>query len=84
MKKAIISGLQWYLKNDSIFRLFIFFFISIPNLDQIIPQFINVIAPNNNLVMDELNMIYFLYLAQSLEIQGIKSRLYMKNGGSGI
>ena len=31
-KMAIMSGLQWYLKNDSIFPLFIlvFFFISIP------------------------------------------------------
>ena len=24
-----------------------------------VPQFINVIAPNNNLLMDELNVIYF-------------------------
>ena len=33
-KMAIISGLQWYLKNDSIFPLFILlFFISIPNVN---------------------------------------------------
>ena len=33
-KMAIISGLQWYLKNDSIFPFFIlFFFISIPNVN---------------------------------------------------
>ena len=61
-----------------------------------IPQFINVIATNNNLLMDELNMSYFapkmwLYVmiwlprttdnlthfAQSLEIRGIESRLYL-------
>ena len=34
-KMAIMSGLQWYLKNDSIFPLFIlvFFFILIPNVN---------------------------------------------------
>ena len=48
-KMAIMSGLQWNLKNGSIFPLFILFFflfffsISIPN-SQFIPQFINVIA----------------------------------------
>ena len=97
---ATMSGLQWYLKNDSIFPLFIpGFFISIPNVnclyDQFIPQFINVMATNNNLLMDKLNASYFapklwLYVmiwlprttdnsthfAQSLEIRGIKSRLY--------
>ena len=31
-----------------------FFFISIP-----IPQFINIIAPNNDLLMDKYNVIYF-------------------------
>ena len=67
-----------------------------------IPQFINVIATNNDLLMDELNVIYFApklwlyvmvwlprttdnstYFAQSLEIRGIESRLYIpwaKNG----
>ena len=93
-----MSGLQWYLKNDSIFphfySLFIFF-ISIPNV-QFNPQFINVIATNNDLLTDELNMIYFAptlwlyvmiwlprttdnltYFAQSLEIRGIESRLYL-------
>ena len=101
-KMAIMSVLQWYLKNDSIFPLFIlvFFFISIPNvnwfLDQFIPQFINVIANNNDLLMDELNGSYFApklwlygmiwlprntdnstHFAQSLEIRGIESRLYI-------
>ena len=59
---AIMSGLQWYQKNDSIFPLFIlcfiFFFISIPN-GKFIPQFINVIATNNDLLTDALNVIYF-------------------------
>ena len=40
-----------------------FFLISIPNvnwfLGKFIPQSINVIAPNNDLLMDELNLIYF-------------------------
>ena len=33
-KMFIMSGLQWYLKNDSIFPLyiFLFFFISVPNV----------------------------------------------------
>ena len=34
-----------------------FFFISIPG--QFIPQFINVIAPNNDLLIDELNVDLF-------------------------
>ena len=51
-------------ENDSIFpNLFFRFFISIPNvnwfLDQFIPQFMNAIARNNDLLMDELNVIYF-------------------------
>ena len=97
---AIMSGLQWYLKNVSLvspFYSFSFFFISIPNLDQFTQQFINVIATNNDLLMDELNVIYFApklwlyviiwlprttdnstYFAQSLEIQGIESRLYLE------
>ena len=64
--------------------------------DQFIPQFINVIATNKDLLMDELNVIYFApklwlyvmiwllrttdnstYFAQSLEIRGIESRLYI-------
>ena len=32
-KIAIMLGLQWYLKNYAIFPLFIFFFISIPNVN---------------------------------------------------
>ena len=55
------AGLQWYLKNDSIFPLFILFYIFsilIPNV-QFIPQFINVIATNNDLLTNVLNMIYF-------------------------
>ena len=103
-KMAIMSGLQWYVKNNSIFPflfLFTFFFqISIHNvncfLDQFIPHFINVIATNNDLLMDELNVSYFApklwlyfmiwlprttdnstHFAQSLEIRGIESRLYI-------
>ena len=52
-KMSIISGLQWYLKNDSNFPLFILaFFISIPNVNWFFPQFINVMATNNDLLMD--------------------------------
>ena len=63
-KMAIMSGLQWYLKNDSLFPLFILVFsISIPNvnwfLNQFISQFINVIATNKDLLKDELNVSYF-------------------------
>ena len=63
-KMAIMSGLHWYLKTDSIFPfLFFILYISIPNvnwfLDQFIKQFINVIATNNDLLMEELNVIYF-------------------------
>ena len=77
-----------------------FFYISIPNvnwiLDQFIPQFRNVIASNNDLLIYALNVIYFArkwwlnvriwlprttenstYFAQSLEIRGIESRLYL-------
>ena len=97
---AIMSGLQWYLKNDSIFPFLFFvlyFFISFPNV-QFIPQFINVIATNNDLLTDKLNGIYFTpklwqyvmiwllpttdnstYFAQSLEIRGIESRLYIQS-----
>ena len=33
-KMAMMLGLQWYLKNDSIFPFFIFiFFISFPNVN---------------------------------------------------
>ena len=93
-----------------LFILFLIFFISIPNvncfLDQFTEQFINVIATNNDLLTDELNMIYFAplgpilwlyviiwlprttdnstYFAQSLEIRGIKSRLYFDDIGSVI
>ena len=61
MKKiAIMSELQLYLRNYSIFPLFIlFFYISILNLGQFISQFINVIVPNNDLLMDEMKVIYF-------------------------
>ena len=63
VKMAILSGLQWYLKNDSIFPLFILFLFYFNSqcqliLGQFIPQFINVIATNNDLLMDELNVIY--------------------------
>ena len=43
------------------FIFFLFFFISIPNvncfLDQFTPQFINVVATINNLLTDELNVV---------------------------
>ena len=66
-KMAIMSGLQWYLKNVSLFTPFysfsFSFFILIPNvncfLDQFTPQFNNVIATNNDLLKDELNVVYF-------------------------
>ena len=91
------SGLQWYLKNDSIFPYFILFLFQF-QMSIFISQFINVIAPHNDLLMDELNVIYFTtkwwlyvmiwlprttdnstYFAQSLEIRGIESRLYMSS-----
>ena len=56
-----MSGLQWYLKKRfyfSPFYSFFLFFISIPYV-QFIPQFINVIATNNDQLTDELNVIYF-------------------------
>ena len=58
---AILSGLQWYMKNDSIFPFYSFFLIFYfhSQCQLIIPQFINVIATNNDLLMDELNVIYF-------------------------
>ena len=36
-----------------------FFFISIPNVNWFFPQFINVMATNNDLLMDELHVSYF-------------------------
>ena len=65
VKMAIMSGLQQYLKNDYIFPLFILFFVFYFNsqcqliLGKFIPQFINVITTNNDLLLDELNVIYF-------------------------
>ena len=56
---AVLPEKQFYFSPFYTF----FFFISIPNvnwfLGQFILQFINEIAPNNDLLMDELNMIYF-------------------------
>ena len=47
-------------ENDSIFSLFILSFFSFQvQMAIFIQQFINVIAPNNYLLMDELNVIYF-------------------------
>ena len=97
-KMATMSRLQWYLKNNSIFPLFILVFLNFNSQCQLnLVQFINVIATNNNLLMDELNVSYFdpklwLYVtiwlpqttdnsthfAQSLEIRGIESRLYLQ------
>ena len=48
------------MRNNSIFPFYTLW-ISNVNwfLGQFIPQFIHVIASNNNLLMDELNVIYF-------------------------
>ena len=48
-------------EKDSIYPLFIlaFFFISIPNVNWFFPQFINEMATNNDLLMDELHVSYF-------------------------
>ena len=98
---AIMLGLQWYLKTI-LFSPFLFLFFFYFNsqcrliLESFIPQFINVIATNNDHLMDELNVGYsapklWLYVmiwlprttdnsthfAQSLEIRGIESRLYL-------
>ena len=59
-----MSRLQWYLRNNSIFPLYILsflfqFLMSIDSLVNFILQFIKVIAPDNDLLMDELNVIYF-------------------------
>ena len=70
--------------------------MSIDSLDQFILQFIIVLATNNDLLMDELNVSYFApkswlyfmiwlprttdnltHFAQSLEIRGIESSLYL-------
>ena len=66
-KMAIMSGLQtlifplfskqkMYIASSPFLFFFLFFFISIPKV-KLIPQFINVIATNNDLLMDELNVI---------------------------
>ena len=59
IETALVHEKQFYF---SLLYSF-FFFISIPNVNwflcQFIPQFINIIAPNNDLLMDELNVIYF-------------------------
>ena len=56
----MVSEKQFYF---SPYNSFSFLFISIQNvnwfLDKFIPQYINVIAPNNDLLMDELKQIYF-------------------------
>ena len=80
------------------FYLFSYFFLfQFPmSIDSLINS--SRIASNNDLLMDELNMIYFApnlwlyvmiwlprttdnstYFAQSLEIRGIESRLYIRN-----
>ena len=41
------------------FLFLLFFFISIPNVNWFFPQFINVMATNNDLLMDELHVSYF-------------------------
>ena len=46
-----------------LFALIFFLFISIPNancfLGHFVLQILNVIAPTNEMLMDELNLIYF-------------------------
>ena len=89
----MVPGKRFYFSPFNSF--FIFFLISIPNV-QFIPQFINAVATNNDLLTDELSVIYFApklwlyvmiwlprttdnstYFAQSFEIRGIESRLYI-------
>ena len=54
-----MSGLQWYLKTILFFPFLFFLFFSFQvQMAIFIQQFINVIAPNNYLLMDELNVIY--------------------------
>ena len=84
-----------YCRGNCNMPFILYSFFSIPNV-QFIPQLINVIATNNDLLTDELNAIYFApklwlyvmiwlprttdnstYFAQSLEIRGIESRLYI-------
>ena len=94
---AIMSGLQWYLKNDNIFPILLLFFLLF-QFPMSIDSWINSssMATNNDLLMEELNVSHFapklwLYVmiwlprttdnstqfAQSLEIRGIESRLYI-------
>ena len=56
-KIAIMSGLKWYLKNYSIFPLFILFFLYFNSKCESRSKLMQ--APNNDLLMDELNAIYF-------------------------
>ena len=93
---AVVLEKRFYF--SPFYSFFIFHFNSQCQLilGQFIPQFINVIATNNDLLMDELNAIYFApklwpyvliwlprttdnstFFAQSLEIRGIESRLYL-------
>ena len=56
VETAVVPEKRFYF--SSLYSLFYIFYISIPNV-QFIPQFINVIATNNDLLTDELNVIYF-------------------------
>ena len=60
---AKMSRLQWYLKDDYIFSHFNSFFLNFNSQCQLILESIspavNVIATKNDLLMDELNVIYF-------------------------
>ena len=63
-KKAIMSQLQWYLRNNSIFPLYILFFLVqfLMSIDSLVNSSLSsliVIAPDNDLLMDGLNVIYF-------------------------
>ena len=53
--------MSWW--ETILFFPFLFFLFLFPNvnwfLGPLIPQFINVIAPNNDLLIDEMNVIYF-------------------------
>ena len=48
---GIISRLQWYMRNNSIFP-FIFFLFLFQFLMSFMTQVMNVITPNNDLLMD--------------------------------
>ena len=53
---AVVPEKRFFFPHIILF--YIYFLVLIPNV-QFIPQFISVIATNNDLLTDELNVIYF-------------------------